>query len=421
MPRCWRFLILALPLLAALPLVAAPDPPAGAPAAAGSDPDRYARLRREAQAFLALPPERRERMRKLDERLQREPEAKRKHLRDVLERYADWLDRLPPDERREVVKAPTRQARLRKVRELRAEQWVRRQPQAVRERLRKLQGLAGVRDAVELVRAGWLPAPSPGAQAGQAVLAPLLDPGFDPRAVVLGRLRREERRRHHAWQVALHRWDELGPLAFRPLQLSELQDPVRRYVEEYLKPMLSGDEKDRLRKAEGQFEFLNVLVELADAHPPALPGPRGPTTFKELPQELKKRLWATVPFKTTGKGAKFPWGKQLKPKRWPEFAVSVTRYAATHQVRMPHELWPYSRLELSQGVQKFLKNRLEPKLDVEEKKLLKAKEGKWPDFPETIQLLARRHNLTVPWQTLPGPRALWDPFRPRAKGSGPKG
>jgi hypothetical protein len=410
MPRSWRILMLSLPLLAVLPLAAAPEPP---------EPQRYARLKREARAFLALPPERRERMRKLDEQLQRVADpARRKHLLDVLERYADWLDRLPADERRQVTEAPTRRARLARIRELRAEQWLRRQPQAVRDRL---EGLRGTRDALEAVYAGRLAVRGPAAQAGLAVVAALLEPGQDPRSLAIAGLRKEERRRHRDWQVALRRWDELGPLPLRPVRVSELAPAVKTYVEEYLLPVLSPEERESLAHAEGHFQFLNVLVELADAHPPALPGPRGPTSFKELPQELRKRLWKTVPFKGMGKGLKSPLQKQFKPSqgKWPDYAIAVTRYAADKDVRMPHELWAYSRLDLSPGMQKFLEGRLKPKLEPEEKKLLKASEGKWPEFPRAIEELARRHKLTVPWQTLPGARGQWDLFRTRPKAGGP--
>jgi hypothetical protein len=75
-------------------------------------------------------------------------------------------------------------------------------------------------------------------------------------------------------------------------------------------------------------------------------------------------------------------------------------------------------------MQTFLRNRLRPKLQPEEEKQLKASEGKWPDFPQTIERLAERHHLTVPWQTLPGARSDWEALRVRSKaggkGRGPK-
>ena len=46
------------------------------------------------------------------------------------------------------------------------------------------------------------------------------------------------------------------------------------------------------------------------------------------------------------------------------------------------------------------------------RRLYNTAEGKWPDYPNTIQELARRHQLEVPWHTLPGQRKNWDNYRP---------
>src|SRR5262245_21257378 len=117
--RMRRTLPLALMGLVTAPLAALPD--GGPPAKGGYDPPAdwrknpalYARRVQDARAFLALPPDRQERMRRLDERLHAETDSStRARLLDVMKRYADWLDRLPEGERRRVTDAPAKHARL---------------------------------------------------------------------------------------------------------------------------------------------------------------------------------------------------------------------------------------------------------------------------------------------------------------------
>src|SRR5262249_47382069 len=169
MPRGWRKLILALPLLVALPLAADPQPPAGSPPApaARKDVNEQARLRQEARTFLALPPDQRERMTQRDADLHPPGEPARQRLLAVLRRYAAWLDRLPEPERRLIAQAPTRLVRLRRVRELREEQWLRRQPRAVRDLLTALQTAA----------AAELTLPTAPARAGLSLAGLLVAPG----------------------------------------------------------------------------------------------------------------------------------------------------------------------------------------------------------------------------------------------------
>jgi hypothetical protein len=76
-----------------------------------------------------------------------------------------------------------------------------------------------------------------------------------------------------------------------------------------------------------------------------------------------------------------------------------------------YELWPYRPWQLSPEVKKFVEERLPKRLSADEKALLAQSEGKWPDYPQTIQGLAKRHSLQVPWQTLPGQRKAWDFYR----------
>src|SRR5205823_4234919 len=127
---------------------------------------------------LALPPERRERMIQLDADLQRAGgSARQQRLRDVLRRYTDWLDRLPESERRQVTEAPSKQARLGRIRELREQQWLRRQPKAVRDGLTALRDVA----AAELAMPHW------SARAGFSLAGPLLTPAPGGRPLLAAR------------------------------------------------------------------------------------------------------------------------------------------------------------------------------------------------------------------------------------------
>ena len=339
------------------------------------DPQEYARLLREARAFLALPEERRQRLVQLDRDLHEQPAAVQARLLDVLRRYADWLEALPPADRQAIADAPTARERLRRIRATRERQWLEAQPRAVRERLAKLEGKA--------------------------------------RADEIARLRLDERQRRLDWKVAGRFWDVLvqrhqGKTPPMPCRLGELDIADQLYVQHMLRPLLSAADWEGLEKAQGQWpRFPRLLVELADAHPMALDGPRGPTRIQDLPQPVQRRL------KHELKQEKGTSRLQLRKQegRWPDFAVAVTKLARAGKITLPPDFWPSRREDLSEPVKRFLKAKLEPALDDVEKALLKKAEGAWPAFPRMIQDLAGRHFLTVPWQTFPPPRSRWDNYR----------
>jgi hypothetical protein len=435
MSRPWQALTLALAALALAPLAAVPQAPADDPAGPG---DLRAEWRRkvalnprlldDARAFLRLPAADQERMRKLDRDLRALDSSSQARLGKVLERYADWLDRLPEEQRRQVVMAPTKHARLKVIRELREAQWLSRQPRRVRVWLTAQRPTAA--DALRAAQA-ILPA-----QAGPGLAltaAPLSLPEGEARAAVIARLRQEEGKRRREWQIALRLWDDLREGTRKlPTRITDLDGPVQTYAKEYLRPMLRAGEWERLEKAQGQWPlFPQTLVELADRHPPALQGAHGPTSLKELPGDLRRRLdWhlnalggkgdfkgGKGGFKGPKGGAEFFWRSYLNKAegRWPGFALAVTDFAARHGMAMPNELWPLRKRDLSPAVRQFLEDKLLPRLDNEEKKLLREKEGKWPEYPHTIQELAQRHYLKVPWQTLPGRSEDWDAYRSRPR------
>jgi hypothetical protein len=341
------------------------------------EPDEYARLRQEARAFLDLPEEHRQRLIRLDRDLQGQPPPVRDRLVTGLRRYAEWLEALPEQDRQAIREAPDGRERLRRIREVRERQWRQGLPRAVRE---ELQGLHG-----------------------QAL------------AERVARLREEERQRRRDWKVALRFWETLMKRRAHgqvlPSRLADLEAADLTYVQQVLRPLLSREEWQEVEQAQGQWpRYPRLLVALADRHPPALDGPRGPTRLTELPGEVQQRLVQHVKKELKRKGGLLV---RLKAQegQWPGFAAAVTRLPRAGRGFLPPDFWPSRREDLSGAVKKLLEMKLEPTLDGAEKALLRKAEGHWPAFPRTIQDLAVRHALSVPWQTLPGSRTRWENYR----------
>jgi hypothetical protein len=336
-----------------------------------NQPEELARLRRQARYFLTLPPARRDQLLTLDRDLHREAGPSQARLLRVLERYAAWLDRLDPTERQRIQDAPSKQARLDTVKKLREEEWIKRQPRAIRQELAKLEG--------------------------------------DKRGKRLQYLRREERKRHQEWQLAARFWEDLKKGAYTPpLRLTDFATDVQHYVKDYLLPLLNPQEKVRLQKAEGHWPlYPHTLVTLADRYAPALPGHTTFQRWEDLPGEVQKKLQ-----KPKAK-AKIP----PRIKQWdgrPElFPRKIAEWAQTASVVLPHELWPYSNKCLSRPVQEFVLKKLQPVLSAEEMLILARAEDKreWPEYPLTLKKLAENHNLQIPWHVLPGDPLRWDKYR----------
>lgn len=339
------------------------------------------RLHQNAVHLLSLPAAQRARIFKLEEAIEKMPAGRRESIEKTLGRYAAWLDELGPEERKRVQDAVDSKARLEIIRQLRAQEWLRRQPAAVRQEVANL------------------PA--------------------DKRAEKMEALRGLEHQRKLDWLIASRFWNELARKQPLPARLEDF--PARdlpHFVNDYLKPFLSAEEWSRLHAAEGTWPaFPRTLVALADAHPLALPGPRGPVHVQDLPAELRRRLVKT----NKNKKEAIPKPILREEGRWPDFAVAVTKYAGSKQSNwpiFPFELWPQHPKALSHRVSTFIEKELRPALDTDEQiQLLRAEtHGGWPEFPQTIDDLARKHDLHVPWHSLPGSEEYWDKYRwkPRA-------
>lgn len=335
-------------------------------------PDHLRRVRADAEAFFALPEEKRAQIVQLDRDLSAMPANQQAHLHAVMERYAAWLDKLDPRERECIAAAKGSRERLAIVRDIRDQEWMKYQPRALRTQYTALDNSAKAR--------------------------------------FVAKLRQAEQDRLLEWRLARRFWRELEKGIPLPAKLTDFPPDVVYFVKEYLRPRLSQEELQRLDGAQGIWpQFPVTMVELADKHPPALPGANGPTSLAELPSDVKARL-------KNKKGNYLPPLRKLleaeKNKHWPEFAIALTTFASrTKYITLPHELWAWGHSCLSPGMKDFVDNKLVKELDSDEKLRLLAVEGKWPDYPVAIDEMARRHHMNVPWQTLPGTRERWTKYR----------
>jgi hypothetical protein len=323
-------------------------------------PDELAGIRQEAVRFEEMPAERQAQLRQLDRDLHQLPSAVQARLEDTLDRYVEWLRGLAPADRERIQKAADAKTRLAIVREMRVAEWIVRQPKAFRDNLAKL---AGAKRA----------------------------------EFVAGSLR-EDGKRQAEWALAHRFRKELVENKPLPTKPDELDYNSRIYVTEFLARLLSKDELERLKKAEGQWpRYPRTLVELADKHPPALPSETAPRTYAELPRPVQIAFGKKGPLKAT------VLEKRLKPfeGRYPDFAVHLTKFAAENNVLFPAEWWPSTLRGLTPPMQEFVERKLKLALDPKERRELVEAEGKWPEYPLAIKTLAAAHDLPVPWHGLP--------------------
>jgi hypothetical protein len=340
-----------------------------------NDPEHYARLKRDLKAFWDRPALERERLRALDHDVRQTDPRTQKHLLGVMERYADWLERLPEADRQQIATA-AHSERINVIRAVRDRRYLEGLPSKTREELAQL------------------PTPERHAQ--------------------LERLRADDRRlRKACTQLALVRLDIAPtrpaqptlPTLFRPTKLEEFPPDVRYYVDTVLWRQISADEADQLKKAEGApWPLLaKTILELSGKHPVKLPGPvTGPRRYVELPSDVLKAM----PMKDLQPAQKKHLGDVLG--RWPEFASEFSLLARKNGIALPRQLGPCHPKQFDGRVGQFIERTLQPKLTDDEKTELKAAEGKWPEYPRLILDLSKKHGLDVPLMRLPGPRELWD-------------
>jgi hypothetical protein len=193
------------------------------------------------------------------------------------------------------------------------------------------------------------------------------------------------------------------PAPGQPVRLNDLPPNVQAYVMDKLWPLLDNDERDQLKKAEGQWPlYEHTLRNLAGRHEvlPPVQGKPEYTRYDELPREWQQAF----PFETLRRHKVWQTLK-AKEKKWPDFALWLTEELVRKQRLGPKGPLPplgaCKPRDFSEEVQKFLDQDLRPRLSAEEKKRLDDDEGKWPEYPRTLAALARRHHLAVPGLMLP--------------------
>jgi hypothetical protein len=341
-------------------------------------PEQIAKLRENLKSYLDLPEKRREVIVKLDQELRELPAKKQERYYNVLERYADWLETLrvqDPQAYQAIKAAPDAAVRLALIKDRRDREWMNQQPKAQREQWAILQGAA--------------------------------------RAEYVVKLRQEDRQKHEQWVIAKRFWRELESKQALPCRLSDYSAKVKDYVTEYLLPTLSDAEKKQLESAEGRWpDYPQALVEIASKRPSALP-PEPPRKFAQLPVTVQHRLIDTK----KGTGVKTKLHKEILQYEGPGFASKVVSIGLReNKLPFANEYLAPNYKSLLAPMQSFVESKLLPAMDQAEKRKLSDSEGKWPDYPLTIQELAQKHDLSPPWHFLPEPdRWKWDLYR-KSKG-----
>lgn len=326
------------------------------------DPEHYARLKRDYRAFLALPPERQAELRRLDQELRAQPPETQARLLRVLERYAAFVEGLPPADRQRVEAAHGKE-RLALVEQLHRRRWFEQLPYKLREELTNLPEEKRTKEVAKLVE--------------------------------------EDRRRKRLLTGDVRKRPmvpgKAEPFPTRPTRLSDYPHEVVSFFEYHIRDRLTKDEQERLTQAEGTVGPLaRLIVEFADKYPVLPPSENkvAPTTFATLPPEWRKALSQV---KLDKKGA---FRKELLPyeEKWPDFALAAVRVAQAEQAKDPGPLGASRPADYPPDVTPVVRRFPE----------LKALEGKWPDHPLKLHDLARKAGVALPGLTLPGAKRDWD-------------
>jgi hypothetical protein len=346
-----------------------------------SDPEHYARLKRDYKAFQELPAEKRERLRELDRDLREEDSNTQARLKRTLQRYMAWLDRLAEEERARVDAATDSNDRLRIVKDLREREWIAHLSRADQERIR---------------------------------VAPV-----DQRPRVIADLRLEEANRHREWQMALLHVDDPENRSNKPSWLNEFPPETRLYVSKTLLPMLYFREKQRFRDSLGKWpDCARLIYDLSGAHKTVKipPGnwqgpinvndirPDGPIKPDDLPPEIKTLL--TDLKKRKDKDADR--SRLLEASgRWPDFALALNEIAKEKKAPLKKPLGPCKLEDFDKAVSQFYLDTMAKKLSKAEIDKLEKARGNWPEYPMLFMELAQTHGLKVPGTYLGGTDELW--------------
>jgi len=225
LPLRKRGWLLVLVALFAAPTLVWSDPPADDPPKKKRDPSALTpEQRQRARYFRSLPPEQQEKLRKLDRDFHNLDAKKQERLRQVMQRYQAWLERLPEADRKRIEGAANPEERLQIVQEIRDRQWMERLPKAEADDLAKL----------------------PPSQ----------------RTKKIRELREKERLARQGWENKLRPRPAPGKFT----RFSELPPHFQNFVTKDLYPLLDDAEKKRLQEEEGKATYAKTLHDLVHKH-----------------------------------------------------------------------------------------------------------------------------------------------------------
>ncbi len=243
--------------------------------------------------------------------------------------------------------------------------------------------------------------------------------GPEAKTQFIAKLRAQEREKREQWILAKKFWKELESKKEMPCRLSDYPGgKVKDYVENYLLPYVTKEEKAQLAAAEGRWpDYPRTLVEIASKRPSALPPRDPPREFSQLPAPVQQRFFELK------KGGVEPKKPGVKPKLYKEIQNFKGPNFASHFVEIAlrenkapfsHEYLACNSNSLLGPMRTFVLEQLSPVLNDQtaDRRKFTDSEGKWPDYPLTIQELAKKYNLDPPWHYLPEPeRWKWDHYR----------
>jgi hypothetical protein len=348
-----------------------------------ADPEHYARLKRDFRAFMALPADKRDRLRELDHDLREEDASSQARLFRVLDRYATWLDHLPDEDRARIEAAPNAADRLRVVKELREREWIAQLPRAEQKRI----------------------------EATPADLQPR----------VIADLRQEERNRHREWQLALWNAEDTGNRSANPARPSEFPPETRLYITATLLPMIGEERRKHLSDAEGKWpDYARLVLEYSQEikvikfPPAARPVPTKPFDYKggEIPEEIIRIMMLLKKGgEITPQDRKFTRKLNQARGKWPDFPLAVHEVAREKNIPLRKPLGPCNLEDFHRSVREFYYEKMLPilkqKSNQEEFDKLTKAAGTWPEYPMVFMDVAQKHKLIVPGTFLGGSKEFW--------------
>jgi hypothetical protein len=226
------------------------------------------------------------------------------------------------------------------------------------------------------------------------------------------KLRDDDLKRHAEWAEAARFWN-----AAPSLFIAELAPADNERVS-FLVAILSEDEKRQLVESEGKSpDFPKTLVALSDKYPLALPTKQGPRTFGELPLVLQERFKLPV---APGIPNTVDLIRKFDNAPWPRIAIQAAEINRKNYMRvkgpgaLPYEIWACNYKCLLKRMQTYVDDlTLLPDFTAAELALLNKADGNWPDYPNTINKLAKDHKRPPPpWATaLTGSTEPWHHYR----------